>query len=273
MTRQNKALQRLAFVFLFVFTGTMLFTPATQAASFYRIPIKTDGLAPGAGTLTMNPGSVAFADSPLGSTSAPQTATLVNAGNTDVAVEPPSISGPFSVSAACPPTLGATRTCSYSVTFSPQAMGSLTGTLSVPTSAGVQTVLLSGYGLQTAESTNIGSLSFEQAVGTTSSARAVTLINTGNTPIAISAVTVNGQPFAVSHNCPSVLTGGASCDANVTFAPTQMGATGGTLEFATAAGTERVVLSGLGLLAVPQLSKTTLTFGDQNVNTTSAAQI
>lgn len=252
--------------------GTTILTPLAEAASFYRIPLRSDGVAPGEGAVTIDPASISFADQLLGTTSAVQTVTMSNTGSTDVSVEAPSVSGPFAAATNCGSVLAATATCSYSLTFSPTAMGTATGSLSVPTSAGPQTVSLSGYGRQTSDAASVDSLSFEQAVNTVSQAKSVRLTNTGNTPVAVSLVSIAGATYSVTHNCPASLAAGTSCDANVTFAPTAMGESDGTLTFSTVAGTQRVVLTGVGLLAVPKLSAAALNFGDQAINTVSAAQ-
>jgi len=252
--------------------GTTVLTPLAEAASFYRIPLRSDGVTPGEGTVRIDPASISFADQQLGTTSAAQTVTMSNTGSTDVAVQAASVSGPYSVSTTCGSVLTAATTCSYSLTFSPTAMGTATGSLSVPTSAGAQTVSLSGYGRQTSDAASTGSLSFQQPVNTVSPAKSVTLTNTGNTPVAVNSVVIAGATYSVTHNCPASLDAGTSCDANVTFAPTAMGESDGTLTFSTAAGSQRVVLTGVGLLAVPRLSASALSFGDQAINTVSAAQ-
>ena len=257
-----------------VVASTTLLSPLAEAAtaSYYRIPLNPNGVAPGEGTLQINPGSIAFADQKIGTTSSAQSVTLANTGNTDVTIEAPVVGGPFAASTTCGSVLAAASSCSYSVTYTASSMGAETGALQVPSSAGPQSVALSGYGLRTSDTASVGSLAFSQAVNTTSSAKSVTLTNTGNTSVAINAVTIAGAPYAVSHNCPATLSAGASCDANVTFSPTVMGDVSGTLTFATAAGQHLVALSGTGLLAVPQLAPSALSFADQNVNTTSGTQ-
>ncbi|KWU26400.1 choice-of-anchor D domain-containing protein [Burkholderia cenocepacia] len=270
--RKNKKRFAALMSAVLVFTSTV--TPLAEAANqFYRIPLKSDGVAPGDGKVQLSPGSIAFADQYLETTSGAQTVVLTNLGSTEVTVGDANLSGPFAVSTTCGATLTATASCTYSLTFSPVAMGSAAGTLAVPTSAGAQTVSLTGYGLKTSDSTSIGSLSFQQPVNTTSAAKTVTLTNTGNTPVKVNAVTIGGSAFNVAHSCPSSIAAGASCDANVTFSPTAMGDASGTLTFDTAAGKQLVVLSGTGLLAVPKLSVSQLEFGNQTVNSVSGAQI
>jgi hypothetical protein len=255
-----------------VVAASTLLSPLAEAASYYRIPLNPNGVAPGAGSLQINPGSVSFADQKIGTTSAAQSITLANIGNTDVTVDSPEVSGPFAATTTCGSVLAAASSCSYSVVYSAATMGTETGALRVPTSAGQQSVALAGFGLQTSDNASIGSLAFRQAVATVSEPKSVTLTNTGNTPVAVKSVTVAGAPYAVTHNCPASIAVGGSCVANVTFAPTMMGEADGTLTFSTAAGDQRVVMTGLGLQGVPELSRTSVDFGNVNVNTVSPVQ-
>ncbi|KWU17755.1 beta strand repeat-containing protein [Burkholderia cenocepacia] len=266
--------KRLSALMALVVASTTLLSPLADAAtaSYYRIPLKSDGVAPGVGKLQISPGSIAFADQKIGTTSASQTVSLANTGNTDVTLEAPVVAGPFAATTNCGSVLAAASSCTYSVTYTASSMGAETGALQVPSSAGPQSVVLSGYGLRTSDSASVGSLAFSQAVGTASSPKSVTLTNTGNTSVAISGVTIAGAPYQVSHNCPDTLAAGSSCVANVTFSPTAMGDVAGTLTFATAAGQQLVALTGTGLLAVPDLAPGSLSFADQNVNTTSGTQ-
>jgi hypothetical protein len=86
-------------------------------------------------------------------------------------------------------------------------------------------------------------------VGTTSTSRAVTIGNTGTVSTTVSSVSVTSQ-FTQTNNC-GVLAAGATCTANVTFAPTTAGTVTGSL---TVTGTATnsplsVVLSGTATAA------------------------
>jgi FG-GAP-like repeat/Abnormal spindle-like microcephaly-assoc'd, ASPM-SPD-2-Hydin len=66
-----------------------------------------------------------------------------------------------------------------------------------------------------------------QADGTTSSPQSVQLTNSGTAALAISTIAIagtNAGEFAQTNNCDSSLAAGASCQINVTFTPTGMGA-------------------------------------------------
>jgi len=271
--RRDKNRKALSFLTAAFMLASTMFTPLVEASQFYRIPLHSNGVTPGTGTLVVSPSAISFADQYINTQSATQTVTLSNTGATDVGLSAPAVSGPFAVSTTCPDTLGASATCTYQVSFTPTQMGSAAGALVIPTTAGSQSVNLSGLGLQTSDAASIDSLTFQQPVNTTSAPKTVTLTNTGNTPLKVTGVAVSGATFVVTHNCPATLDVGASCSANVTFSPTTMGGASGSLAFNTAAGQQLVVLAGTGLLAVPQLSPQTIDFGDQAVNSVSPVKV
>jgi len=87
-----------------------------------------------------------------------------------------------------------------------------------------------------------------QAVGATSAAKTVTIVNTGTGTVTVSGVAVSGAPFARTHSCTTIAAG-ASCPVSVTFAPTALGAKAGTLTVTSNAanGPHTVNLAGTGV--------------------------
>jgi len=87
----------------------------------------------------------------------------------------------------------------------------------------------------------------KQAVGTTSPAQKVTLTNTGETPLTISAMKVAGQ-FGMSSTCGKSVEAGKSCTISVTFSPQSQGAKSGTVTIDDSASSKPQVieLSGTG---------------------------
>src|SRR5437879_2289138 len=173
--------------------------------------------------------------------------------------------------------------CTVNVTFTPTATGARSGTLSVADNAAgsPQTASLSGAGTAPGVSLSPTSVSFgNQQVNTTSAAQTVTLTNNGSSALTIASISVTGTnsgDFAQTNNCPlspSTLAASASCTVNVTFTPTATGTRSGTLSVAdNAAGSPQTAsLSGAGTAPGVSLSPTSVSFGNQQVNTTSAAQ-
>lgn len=121
------------------------------------------------------------------------------------------------------------------------------------------------------------SLNFpKQLVGTSSSAKVVTLTNGGSAPLTISAITITGAnsgDFSQTNNCPvssATLAAGSSCTINVTFTPLAGGNRVGSLTVGDDAfgSPQSVSLSGLGTAV--SLSPSSLNFGKQQVGTSSA---
>ena len=73
------------------------------------------------------------------------------------------------------------------------------------------------------------SLNFgDQPLGTQSAQQDVTLTNTAEVPLTITAIEVTGD-FNLINNCPAMLARGASCSLAITFSPSELGARTGTL--------------------------------------------
>ncbi|GAA3149774.1 hypothetical protein GCM10010521_41570 [Streptomyces rameus] len=86
-----------------------------------------------------------------------------------------------------------------------------------------------------------------QALNTASSARTVTVTNTGTAAATVSGVTVTGD-FSQTNNCGTSIAANASCTVAVTFTPTASGTRTGDLSIASNAsnGTTTVALTGTG---------------------------
>jgi hypothetical protein len=117
---------------------------AAQLSEFEVFP----GGATNGSALTASPSSLSFASTLTGSTSAAQTVTVSNPGSSSASVSSVSASGPFSQTNTCGTSIAAGGSCTVSVTFTPTAAGTASGTLSVASSApgSPLTVALSGTG-------------------------------------------------------------------------------------------------------------------------------
>src|SRR5271157_1131277 len=115
-----------------------------------------------------------------------------------------------------------------------------------------------------------------QPVGTTSPAQIITLSNTGNITLAIANITANGD-FNQTNDCGTALASAGTCTISMTFTPTAPGTSMGRLTITdnsngAAGSTQTVSLTGTGIEATMSLSATSLSFGSQVLNTTSAAK-
>ncbi|MGB7728644.1 MAG: choice-of-anchor D domain-containing protein [Candidatus Acidiferrum sp.] len=117
-------------------------------------------------------------------------------------------------------------------------------------------------------------LAFLQQVGTTSAPQTVTVIDMGSSALTVSNATVTEDFSIVQNNCTTVSAAGGTCTIQVAYTPTAVGTSNGTLTITdSSAGSPHTVILA-GTAAVPALtpSPTTVSFGDQILNTPSAAQ-
>ena len=139
-------------------------------------------------------------------------------------------------------------------------------------SSGHATVLL-----QTA-SVSPSSLSFgNQNIGVASTAKTVTLTNTsGGTlnSLSVSFTGTNKSDFSQTNTCGTSLAVNANCTINVTFTPGGAGARAASLTLSGSATIvpSSIALTGTGVGPTAVLSQTSITFSNQNVQTTSTAQ-
>jgi hypothetical protein len=252
--------------------GTL--TIADNAAGSPRtVTLSGVGLGP---LVALSPTSLAFGSLGVGATSAPKLVYLSNSGNAPLTISNITTSGDYARSSNCASSLAAHTYCTINVTFAPTASGTRSGTLTVTDNAAgsPHSVPLTGTGLGPLATVSPTSLSFgNQAQGTTSAPKTVTLTNSGAGALTISSITTTGD-YAKTHDCPGSLAAGAFCTINVTFHPTGSGTREGTLTIVDNApgSPHSVTLTGSGLGPAVTLSPTSLTFGSLGVGVTSSPQ-
>jgi uncharacterized repeat protein (TIGR03803 family) len=176
---------------------------------------------------SVSPASLTFPAQDVGATSLPQTVTLSNMGNTSLTLNSVTTSGDFAQTNTCGDSVAAGGSCTISVTFTPLATVTQTGTLTITDDSDAlggsqQIVSLKGAGVIPLANLSAGSLSFaNQAIGITSMTKNVTLLNSIGTLIlsSIAITGANAGDFAQTNNCTSSLASGASCTISVTFTP------------------------------------------------------
>jgi hypothetical protein len=281
-------------------TISVIFTPGatgTRTASVtltdnapsspQTIALSGTGVAP-APAVTLNPTSLTFSSQNVGTTSAAQTFTLTNSGAASLTISSIALTGTnagdFAQTNNCPASLAASTSCTINATFTPTATGTRTAAVTLTDNAAnsPQTVALSGTGVAPAPAVTLNptSLTFSsQNVGTTSAAQTATLTNSGTATLTISSIALTGtnaSDFAQTNNCPASLAANASCTVSVTFTPTATGARTAavTLTDNAANSPQTVALNGTGGSANPAvtLNPTSLSFGNQNIGSTSSAQ-
>ena len=233
-------------------------------------------------TLSANPTLFAFGDQAINTTSAARTVTISNSGTAAANISSITVSGEFQQTTNCGGALAVGASCTVNVSFRPTTTGAKSGTVTVNSNATnpAMTVPLSGNGISlTAMLSAIpSSVAFGNQTTNTSSTRAVTITNTGNSPGTVSGVSISGGgQFTQTHNC-STLAANATCTVTVAFAPTTATSQTGTLTIASNASNPSlaVSLSGTGVLpgtATLSASPSPLAFGDQAINTSSSRAV
>jgi hypothetical protein len=198
-------------------TINVTFTPTTAGAntneliitdnaagSPHYVAVTGSGVTGGAGTLTPTPKSVVFPIQALNTTSPAQVVQLVNASLAAITISDITVTGDFAETNNCgtePAVLNAGASCSVSVTFTPTASGSRTGSLSITDNAAgsPQGVGLSGAG---------GGVFTVSANSRSSSI----LVGTDSTTFTISASAASSFTSSITFGCSS----GVTCSFNPT---------------------------------------------------------
>ena len=231
--------------------------------------------------LSASPTSLSFGNVTTGTTSATQSVTLTNTGNGNVSLSQDSVTGSgFTVTGlSLPVTLAAGQSTSFSVAFAPTAAGSASGSVSITSNAANSpaTIALSGTGVQPQISVTPASASFGSVTIGVTNTQTLTISNHGAANLSVSQASLSGAGFAFSGlTVPLTIAPGGSSSFTVSFAPTAVGASSGTLTLVNNSPTPSlaVSLSGTGVAQELQLSDspTSLTFGNVTTGTTSATQ-
>jgi hypothetical protein len=228
--------------------------------------------------VVLTPPSLTFTTQNTGTTSTAQTVTLKNTGTLALTLTSILASGDFTQTNTCGTSVSINASCTISVTFKPTASGTRTGAITLTDNAkdSPQTVILTGTAITPAPVVSLspGLLTFTaQNVGSTATAKSVALSNTGNAALTLTSIVASGD-FAQTNNCGTSVAVGASCTITVTFTPTAGGTRTGaiTLKDNAADSPQTVTLTGTGVALVPvaTFSLTSLTFGTQQVGSTSS---
>jgi len=229
-------------------------------------------VSPALSSIVLTENTFDFGGLLVGTTSAKQSVTLTNLGSTPASITSIAASGDFAETNTCGNSLASGANCTISITFTPTAVGTRAGSITIndTASGSPQIVQLTGEGREVGLAPT--SLTFAgQNVGTTSAGQFVTLTNQGNTEISLTSVTATGD-FETTVPCTSLPPQG-SCKILVIFRPTQTGPRTGMLTINDSErGQSTVNLSGTGTAPSVSLSTGSLTFAGQVVNTSSAAQ-
>ena len=233
--------------------GNLIVT--TTGGASKKVALSGSGLAP---PLTVSTSALAFGGQLQSSLSVAKQVGITNNWSEPVRLTSLTISGNdsanFSRSTTCGATLPAGSFCTASVYFRPANPGEKTGQLNIASQAASspQVVALTGTGTFLQMTASPTALDFSyQPLFTASTARVVTVTNTGTQLLRLTAVVVTGtdaSSFSRSTTCGASLAIGASCDVRVFFRPTVLGTRSATLTIsATGTAAKTVALGGVGI--------------------------
>jgi hypothetical protein len=229
---------------------------ADNAIGYQVIELAGIGVTPGKPVLS--PPSLSFGDQAVATTSAAQKLTLTNGGGGSLQiVSYPNTVGEFAVSGTtCELYLAPAASCTFSIVFSPTAVGLSAPAFTVQSSNGSASSGLLGEGATAAASMQFApqSLTFPStAVGVASSPIKAVLNNTGIPTITFTKVSIGGAnsgDFSQTNYCIGSLLTGDGCDVIVTFKPTAGGTRTATLTTTNSASlTTSMTLTGTATAA------------------------
>ena len=237
--------------------------------------ISLSGTATSAPAIVLNPVTISFPATVVGSTSTAQNITISNTGSVPSTINSISVGGDFLLTAnTCGNSLA--TGCTVAITFKPSTSGIRSGTLTVVDDAGTQTVALTGNGTAPATDglTPLALTFSTQQLNTASAAQQVTLTNSGDVALTLIAAQITAGDFTVVNTCGNSLNPHSSCSIAVSFAPKSIGTGTGVLIVSDQFRNQTVSLNGTGI-APPGVSLSpisSLAFPATPVGTTATAQ-
>ncbi|HXM59790.1 MAG TPA: choice-of-anchor D domain-containing protein [Terriglobales bacterium] len=262
---------------------TVIFTPTSSSAVAGNLAIANTGLIPTvnvalsggsqtAGAVTPSSSSLKFGNILVGS-KLTLTETLNNTGGSSLTVTQVTATGTgFAVSGlTLPLTLPTGEGQSFSVTFTPQSAGAVSGNLAIANTGSISTVNvgLSGDGETVGALTaNPASLNFGSVEVGNNQALTETLTNSGGSNVTVTQVNPTAAYSVSGLSLPLTLTAGQSQGFSVTFTPSAAGSSSGNLAIISNASNAslNVPLSGNGLAAGSLApSPSSLSFGSVQV--------
>jgi hypothetical protein len=241
----------------------------------------SDTGTPIVGSLSFSPPMLVWGKVAVGNTAASKTVTVTNTQTSNIVFADISVSPGYILAAStCPSApsgLAPGASCTVSLMFRPDAVGTVSGGLTFTDNGtgSPQTVSLSGTGTLGSLLFTPTSLSFAGVdPGTTSPAQTAVLTNELTSPLTLTKIVTSG-PFSQTNNCPSVLGPQASCGFQVTSRPIANGITSGSVNVLDGSGgSTQLYLKGQGGgdTQVVSFSPDTLSWGKIAVGQTSGTK-
>lgn len=237
--------------------------------------VSLSGIGSTQSAIAIVPNGVDFGDLQVATVSTAQQVTISNTSATAVALTSEKVTGPFAIQTnTCASTLAANTGCTLAVVFQPTVAGPASGTLTVVSGQGTESIGVTGNGENPATDTvSPKSLMFPTTPEDTISApQTVTLTNNGGVPLTGIQVLTTGD-FQVTDGCVASLNAQSACTLTVQFAPHATGKETGSIQITDSLGSQIVFLSGTGTAPpTDTLSPTSLTFPATQIGHTAPTQ-
>jgi hypothetical protein len=232
------------------------------------------------GRLTLSPNYVSFGNVDLQSSST-VTVTMKNTGNSPIAFSGDSLTTASQSTMsgfAVPFALGTAQSKTFTLKFSPTAVGAKSGTLTLLSNAANRRVVMwiNGSGVQAAVSATPSSANFGSVAVGVSNSQTIQLKNAGTSGLTISTTSVSGTGFSVSGIAlPFSLAVGNTAIINIAFVPKSAGAVTGSASIQGNFPTITLPVSGTGVAGsrVISASATSENFGSVPVGSSTTAAV
>jgi hypothetical protein len=227
----------------------------------------------------VSPTSLTFAQQIINTTSPARVVRLDNTGNVQMTVSAFQITSDYAIQTNyCTNGVKPNTHCDIYMTFTPTAIGTRVGALTIVSNAinSPQVVNLAGTGIAAGGAVGAispTSLTFpRQLINTTSATQHVRLSNTGTAQMTVSSFQLSGDYAIKTNYCTSGVKPATGCDMYLTFTPKGAGTRAGKLSIVSNASNspQTMNLSGVGTMV--SLSPANITFPTQVLNTTSTAK-
>ena len=206
----------------------------TDAFNFTNAPmpplVLNQRTCPTGAVVSIDDHNVDFGSVAVGTTSGPITRTITNKG--DATLNITSIlpgRSQYAATNTCGSTLAPNKSCTVSVTFTPDAVKAENSTVEITDDASTNPQELNTYGTGQAPLVfDPAKLTFPNTTVGNSSTLTATLTNTASATASITSITITGH-YTQTNNCGSSLASGAFCTFTVTFTPTKTGTQTGVI--------------------------------------------
>ncbi|MGC1684086.1 MAG: choice-of-anchor D domain-containing protein [Candidatus Acidiferrales bacterium] len=230
----------------------------------------------GTGTLSANPTTITFGSITDG-TKTSQSVTLTNTGTEAANISAATISGAgLSIVGTAPTKIAAGASATIQIQFAPETPGAVTGALSIASDSSnpQMSVGLTGTGSGPLFSISPASLTFTNVIAGQTTSKPVTISNSGNAPLTLSAAKVSGTGFSTNGlSATASITAGQSMTFNVVFTPPAAATDSGTISFTdnVPGPPQALALSGTAIASTATLTTNpaVITFANTAVGATS----